>query len=86
MRRVDRREPESGGEHPVKRGRGAAALDVAEHGGARLEARPCLDLLLEPLADPPEPRMAELVQLARSQTLIVPSFGTAPSATTTIEK
>ena len=39
VRRVDGRQAEPGGEHAVECGRRAAALDVAEHGCARLEAR-----------------------------------------------
>jgi len=58
---------------------------MPEHRGARLKARPLLDLLLEPDADPAEPGMAELVK-APALSAIVPSVGTAPSAATTIEK
>ena len=86
--RAPRRSPraEARGQHAVERGRRAAALDVAEHGGARLEAGALLDLALEPLADPAEPLVAELVASRRRPTSIVPSAGVAPSATTTIEK
>ena len=78
--------PEPGGQHPVKRRRRAAALHVAEDRGAGLESGPLLDLLLEPMADPAEPRVPELVALRPLTTLIVPSLGVAPSAATTIEK
>src|SRR5207237_8209483 len=40
---------------------GAAALHWAEPRGARLVAGALLDLALEPLPDPAEPRVAELV-------------------------
>ena len=61
---VDRREAEAGREHAVAGGRGAAALDVAEHRGAGLEPGPRLDLALEPVPDPAEARVAELVELS----------------------
>ena len=86
VRGVHRGEPEAGGQHAVERGRRAAALDVAEHGGARLEAGALLDLALEPLPDPAEPRVAELVLAGGHQSPSCPPAGTAPSATTTIEK
>ena len=41
---VDRLHAESGGEDAVGRGRGAAALDVAQEGIARLEPRPPFDI------------------------------------------
>ena len=54
-------QPVAGREHAVARGGGATALDVAEHGHARLEAGPLLDLARERLADPAEAHVAELV-------------------------
>ena len=78
--------PEARGEHAVERRRRAAALDVAEHRRARLEAGALLDLALEPLADPAEPRVAELVLAGRRRPPSCPPAATAPSATTTIEK
>ena len=59
---VDRVQPEPGGEPAVEGGRRAAALDVAEHRGARLVAGALLDLLGEPLADAGEPDVAEGVE------------------------
>src|SRR5829696_857338 len=47
---VDGVQAEAGGEHPVVRGGGAAALHVTEHDRARLLAGALLDLLREPLA------------------------------------
>src|SRR5438105_1455324 len=60
---VDRRQTEPGCEHPVVRRRRATALDVAEHGRARLLAGACRYLLLEPLPDALESHMAERVPL-----------------------
>ena len=56
-------EAEAGREHPVEGGRGAAALDVAEDGGAGLLAGAALDLALEPVGDPAEADVAEGVEL-----------------------
>ena len=75
VRGVDGRQAEAGGEHAVEGGRRAAALDVAEHGGAGLEARARLDLALEPLPDAAEARVPELVRRRPRRTSIVPSFG-----------
>src|ERR1035438_1041278 len=61
----DRGQPEPARQHPVKRRRRAAALDVAKHCGPGLITESLLDLPLEALADPAEPRMPELVDLAR---------------------
>src|SRR4029077_5425101 len=44
-------------------GRGAAALDVAEHRGPRLFAGPPLDLSLQPVPDPAQADVAEGVVL-----------------------
>ena len=51
IRGVDRRHAEAGGQHAVEGGGRAAALGVAEDGGARLVAGAALDLPLEPLPD-----------------------------------
>ena len=64
VRRVDRRQTQACREHAVERGRGAAPLDVTEHGGPRLEPGPRLDLVFELDADSAQPRVAELVELA----------------------
>ena len=58
-------EPVARREHAVARGRCAAALDVAEHGHARLVARAVLDLARELAADAAENDVAELVGRAR---------------------
>ena len=63
---VGRLQPVARREHAVARSGGAAALDVAEHGHARLEARPLLDLVRDARADAAlgEPHVPELVDLA----------------------
>ena len=63
---VRRLEAEARREDAVARGGGAAALDVPEHGHARLVPGPALDLLAEPLADAAlrEQPVPELVDLA----------------------
>ena len=63
---VGRLQPVARREHAVARGRGAAALDVAEHGHARLEAGALLDLVGDARADAAlgEPHVPELVDLA----------------------
>ena len=58
---LGRLQPVARREHAVARGRRAAALDVAEHGDARLEPGPRLDLLRERVADAAEHDVAELV-------------------------
>ena len=58
-------EAEPGRQHAVARGRRAAALDVAEHRHARLEAGALLDLAGELAADAAEDDVAELVGWAR---------------------
>src|SRR5690606_13271334 len=65
--RVDRGQPEAGRHPPVAGGRGAAALHVPEHDRARLLAGALLDLGGDPLADAPEPDVAEGVALPRLQ-------------------
>ena len=82
---VDRSQAEARGEHAIERGWRAAALDVTEHGGAGLKAGASLDLTLELVSDATEPRVTESFS-APAVTVNVPSFGIAPSATTTIEK
>ncbi len=47
---------EAGREHAVARRRGAAALDVPEHGDARLEAGALLDLRAESASPTPPSR------------------------------
>jgi hypothetical protein len=59
--RVDRGDAESRRQHAVERRRSSAALDVAQHRRAGLEACALLDLVLEQAANPAEARMAELV-------------------------
>src|SRR5215213_8420552 len=54
-------EPVARREHAVARGGGAAALDVAKNGDARLEPRSLLDLVCEGVADAPQADVAELV-------------------------
>src|SRR4029079_10734886 len=63
---VCRLQPEARREDPVAGGGGAAALDVTEHGDARLVAGAALDLDAEPLADAAlrEQLVTELVDLA----------------------
>ena len=58
---VDRVHAEAGREHAVVRGRGAAALDVAEDRRPGLVAGALLDLPLEPVADAAEAHVAERV-------------------------
>ena len=65
MDEVGRLEAVARREHAVARRRGAAALDVAEHGHARLEAGALLDLARERVADAAEADVAELVGRAR---------------------
>ena len=60
----------------IEGGRGAAALDVAEHRRARLVAGARLDLPLEALADSAEAHVAELVLGVTVS--IEPSCGRAP--------
>ena len=81
---VDRVQAEAGREHPVEGGRGAAALDVAEHRRARLLAGAALDLALEPVGDAAEADVAEGVELVAVAASGMPPFGSAPSATTMI--
>ena len=64
---VDRLQAEAGGEPAVERRGRAAALDVAEHDGARLLAGALLDLAGEPVADAAEADVAEGVLLAGDQ-------------------
>src|SRR5204862_4869382 len=64
---VDRGDPETGGEDAVVRGGRAAALNVAEDDGARLEPGATLDLALQLLPDPAQPDMAELVLPGRER-------------------
>src|SRR5215218_5822103 len=61
VRRVDGRHADPGREDAVKRRGRAAALDVAEHRGSRLESGALLDLALEALTHAPEPGVTELV-------------------------
>src|SRR5215208_1227132 len=61
VRRVDRSHTETCGQHTVVRRRGPAALDVAEHDGARLKPRARLELVLEALPDPAKAKMSELI-------------------------
>src|SRR4051812_34838820 len=63
---VGRLQAEARGEDAVARGRGAAALNVAEDGDTRLEAGPALDLVAEALADAAlrEELVPELVDLS----------------------
>src|SRR5437763_201527 len=61
--RADRVHAVPGGQHPVERGRRAAALDVAEHRTAGFLAGPLLDLRGQQLADAAQPDVAERVQL-----------------------
>src|SRR3954453_22668331 len=61
VRRVDRMEPETRGEHPVEGRRGAAPLDMTQHGGPSLVTGSMLDLALEPVGDPAEADMAESI-------------------------
>ncbi len=63
---IGRLEPETGGKDPVAGGGGSAALDMAEHGDARLVAGTRLDLFPEPFADAAlgEQLVAELVDLS----------------------
>ncbi len=68
--RVDRVQAEAGGQPAVPRGRGAAALHVAEHRGARLLAGALLDLRGQPLADAAEADVAEGVDLLVEQDLV----------------
>src|SRR4051794_120343 len=64
---VDRGHTHARRQHAVERRGRAPALDVPEHRGPRLESRALLDLVLQPLPDPTEPRVTELVLLARRQ-------------------
>ena len=78
---VGRLEPEAEPEHAVARGGGAAALDVAEHGRARLHAGAALDLLRDGLADVAvlDADVAEVVDLAlvaRRRAARAPSLAT----------
>ena len=83
--RVDRAEPEPGGQDPVERRRRAAALHVTEHDRAGLLAGPLLHLVGQELADPAEPDVPEGVQpLGWPTVAFSPPSGVAPSATTTI--
>ena len=82
---VDGGDAEPGGQHAVERGRRAAALDVAEDRHPGLEAGARLDLVGERVADAAEPHVAELRRPRPTRSAIVPSFGAAPSATTTID-
>jgi hypothetical protein len=59
---VDGVDAEPGRQHPVERGRGAAALDVPEDRAAGLLAGPLLDLGGQLLPDPAQPDVAEHVQ------------------------
>src|SRR5690349_13264661 len=63
---VDRGQSQARCEHAVEGGRRSAALNVPEHRRSGLIARPLLDLALQQVADPAEPSMTELVELARS--------------------
>ena len=74
---------ETGGEHPVERDRGAAPLDVPEHGDAGLEPGLPLDLGGDDRPDPPESREPVLVQRVVGE-VEDPGIGFAPSDTTTI--
>ncbi len=64
---VDRLDAEAGRDHPVVRGRRAAAQHVTERGHARFEPGALLDLVGEALTDAAEPHVAEVVDLARLQ-------------------
>ena len=81
---VDRRDAEPCRQHPVIGGGRATALDVAEHGGARLE--PCSPSSISRSSRCPMPpsRTWPNSSVSPSASSIVPSRGTA-SATTTIE-
>ena len=81
---VDRVQAEAGGEDTVEGGRGAAALDVAEHGRPRLFAGAALDLALQPVADPAQAHVAEGVAPIAVLGAGMPPTGSAPSATTMI--
>ena len=58
---VGRLQPEARREDAIARCRRASALDVPEHGHARLESRSLLDLPSERVADAPEDDVPELV-------------------------
>src|SRR5699024_9580563 len=60
---VHGRGAEPGGEYPVVADRLAAALDVSQHGGTRLDAQPLLDQRGQHLGDPAEAGSAELVEV-----------------------
>ena len=64
---VDGGDAEAGREHPVERGRGAAALQVPEHGDARLEAGQPLELGAEDVAHAAEPLEPERVDAGRDR-------------------
>ena len=81
---VDGGHAEPGRQNPVECGRRPPALDVAEDRDPRLEAGAMLDLAREEIGDASEPLMTVDVDLAFGAA-IVPGFGRAPSATTTME-
>ena len=76
---VDRVQAETRGQPAVERGRRAAALDVAEHGGPRLVTGARLELTLQQLADAAEPLVAEGVLLTAVARSACPPSGSAPS-------
>ena len=58
-------------EHPVVGRRGAAALHMTEHHGARLGSRALLEVLLEPVADPAKQRPAQRIIAALGDQLAI---------------
>src|ERR1700722_205242 len=61
MNHVDRTQTVARRQHAVESAGGSAALDVSQHDGARLEARPLLDLTRENVGDAAQFRMTEFI-------------------------
>ena len=86
VHRVDGGDAEAGGEHPVERRRRAAALDVAEDRRCASRSRCAASISLgDLLADAARGGRGRTGRPRPTRWPCVPSFGVAPSATTTIE-